>query len=326
MIQLRIGFSLGSLLSVNDILECSKVLSKYGIDSIWIPETWGMECGSVISAVSQIVKMPKIGSSIMNIYSRSPSLIAMTAATLDTISNGRFILGLGTSSQAIVNDWHGLKFENPVKRMQEYVKIIRLVMSGNKINYDGELFHLKNFTLLIRPTKNNIPIYLAAINQKMVELAWDIADGIIFYLRPIDELRSTIEKMQNKKRIDVACQLITCVSMDEEEAINRAKKTIAFYVSVGKIYREFLAKNGFSEETKAIFDEYAKTGFQNNYLMVPDSMVNALTISGTPRNVGKKLESFVNAGIDLPIIQFNPIGNVKESFNLLVSSLESEIN
>jgi len=326
VIQLRIGFSLGSLLSVNDILECSKVLSKYGIDSIWIPETWGMECGSVISAVSQIVKMPKIGSSIMNIYSRSPSLIAMTAATLDTISNGRFILGLGTSSQAIVNDWHGLKFENPVKRMQEYVKIIRLVMSGNKINYDGELFHLKNFTLLIRPTKNNIPIYLAAINQKMVELAWDIADGIIFYLRPIDELRSTIEKMQNKKRIDVACQLITCVSMDEEEAINRAKKTIAFYVSVGKIYREFLAKNGFSEETKAIFDEYAKTGFQNNYLMVPDSMVNALTISGTPRNVGKKLESFVNAGIDLPIIQFNPIGNVKESFNLLVSSLESEIN
>jgi len=326
VIQLRIGFSLGSLLSVNDILECSKILSKYRFDSVWIPETWGMECGSVISAVSQIVKTQKIGSSIMNIYSRSPALVAMAAATLDTISNGRFILGLGTSSQAIVNDWHGLKFENPVNRMQEYVKIIRLIISGNKVNYEGKLFHLKNFTLLIRPQKNNIPIYLAAINEKMVELAWDVADGVIFYLRPIVELRSTIEKMQNKKRIDVACQLITCVSMDEEEAINRAKKTIAFYVSVGKIYREFLAKNGFSNETKAIFDEYAKTGFENNYLMVSDSMVHALTISGTPKNVGKKLKSFVSAGVDLPIIQFNPIGNVSESFELLVSSLESEIS
>jgi len=323
--QLRIGFSLGSLLSVSNIMECSKILSKYRFDSVWIPETWGMECNSIISAVSQIVKTPKIGSSIMNVYSRSPALVAMSAVTLDTISNGRFILGLGTSSQTIVNDWHGLKFESPINRMQEYVNIIRLIISGNKVNYDGELFHLKNFTLLIKPQKNNIPIYLAAINTKMVELTWDIADGVIFYLRPITELRSTIERMQKKKRIDVACQLITCVSTDEEEAINRAKKTIAFYVSVGKIYREFLAKNGFSKETKAILDEYVKTGFQNNYLSVPDSMVHALTICGTPENVTKKLKSFVNAGVDLPIIQFNPIGNVVESFNLLLSSLESEI-
>jgi len=323
--QLRIGFSLGSLLSVNDIMECSKILSKYRFDSIWIPETWGMECSSVISAVSQIAKTPKIGTSIMNIYSRSPTLIAMTAVTLDTISNGRFILGLGTSSQPIVNDWHGLKFENPVNRMREYVKIIRLATLGNKVNYDSELFHLKNFTLLVKPLKSNIPIYLAAINQKMTELAWDVADGVIFYLRPINELRTTIEKMQNKKRIDVACQIITCASLDEEEALNRAKKTIAFYVSVGKIYREFLAKNGFNKETDAIFDEYVKTGFQNNYLLVSDSMVNALTISGTPQSVTKKLKSFVDAGVDLPIIQFNPIDNVVESFNLLISSLESEI-
>jgi alkanesulfonate monooxygenase SsuD/methylene tetrahydromethanopterin reductase-like flavin-dependent oxidoreductase (luciferase family) len=285
-----------------------------------------MECCSVISTVSQIAKIPKIGSSILNIYSRSPALVAMAAATLDTLSNGRFILGLGSSSQAIINDWHGLKFESPINRMREYVKIIRLIISGNKVNYDGELFRLRNFTLLIRPQKNHLPIYLAAINQKMVELTWDIADGIIFYLRPISELRTTIEKMQKKKKIDVACQLITCVSIDEEEAINRAKKTIAFYVSVGKIYREFLARNGFGKETNAIFDEYAKTGLQNNYLMVPDSMVHELTVSGTPKDVGKKLASFVNTGIDLPIIQFNPIGNVKKSFNLLVSSLESEIS
>jgi 5,10-methylenetetrahydromethanopterin reductase len=128
VIYLRIGFSLGSLLSINDLLECSKILSKHRFDSVWIPETWGMDCSSVMSTVSQIVRTSKIGSSIMNIYSRSPALVAMTAATLDTISNGRFILGLGTSSQAIVNDWHGLKFEDPVNRMHEYVEIIRLII------------------------------------------------------------------------------------------------------------------------------------------------------------------------------------------------------
>jgi alkanesulfonate monooxygenase SsuD/methylene tetrahydromethanopterin reductase-like flavin-dependent oxidoreductase (luciferase family) len=325
VIDLRVGFSLGSLLSINDILECSKVLSKYNPDSIWIPETWGMECCSVMSAISHLATKPKIGSSIMNIYSRTPALVAMAAATLDTISNGRFILGLGTSSQAMVEEWHGLEFKNPVGRMREYVRIIRLIIAGTKVNYDGELFHLRNFTLLIRPPRNQIPIYLASINRQMVELTWDAADGVIFYLRPLKEMQETIGKMQKKRKIDVACQLITCVSLDADEAINRAKKTIAFYVSVGKIYRDFLARNGFSKETSAIFDEYKKTGLQNNYTIVSDSMVSELTLSGTPKDIGKKLKSFVRVGIDLPIIQFNPIGNVSESFNLLVSSLESEI-
>lgn len=323
---MRIGFSLGSLLSVDQILECTRKLSGYNVDSIWIPETWGMDCCSVMSAVSQISKKPKIGSSIMNIYSRSPALVAMTAATLDTLSNGRMILGLGTSSQAIVKDWHGYNFSHPVGRIQEYVEIIRLVLSGKKCNYDGKFFHLKNFNLLVDPVRKEIPIYLAAINQKMVEITWDIADGTIFYLRPLEELRETIPKMQRKRKIDVACQLITAVSDDAEESITRAKKTIAFYVSVGKIYREFLAKNGFESETTAMFAEYQKSGLKNNHTLVSDKMVHALTVSGTPDDARKQLFRFKNAGIDLPILQFNPVGNVKESFDLLVSTLEGDMN
>ena len=126
---MRIGVSLGSLLSVEQILECSNTLAKYNPDSIWIPETWGMDCCSMMSAVSQIAKKPKIGSSIMNIYSRSPALVAMTASTLDVLSGGRTVIGLGTSSHAIVEDWHGAKFLQPVGRMREYVEVIRLVLS-----------------------------------------------------------------------------------------------------------------------------------------------------------------------------------------------------
>src|SRR5690349_12238843 len=190
-------------------MECSNTLAKSNLDSIWIPETWGMDCCSVMSAVSQIAKKPKIGSSIMNIYSRSPALVAMTASTLDVLSGGRMVIGLGTSSPAIVEDWHGAKFLQPVARMREYVEVIRLVLSGKKCNHDGNFFHLKNFALLISKPRKDIPIYLAAVNKKMVDLTWEIADGAIFYLRPISELKNIIPKMQNKRKIDVACQLIT---------------------------------------------------------------------------------------------------------------------
>lgn len=323
--MLRLGFSLGSLLSIKEVLECSKTLSKHSPDSIWIPETWGMECSSVLSSVAQIAKKPKIGSSIINIYSRTPSLVAMHAVTVDAVSNGRLILGLGTSSQAIVEDWHGLKFTQPVLRMREYVSIIRQIVSRKKVTYDGEFFHLRNFSLLVKPIRKEIPIYLAAINQKMMDAAWELGDGVIFYLRPIDEMKRTITRMQNKRKIDVACQLITCVSDDAEKARTRAKKTLAFYVSVGKIYREFLAANGYRKETDEIFDEYKKSGLTENYRHVSDSMADSLTLCGTPNELPKKLKQFVKVGVNLPILQFNPVGNVTESFKLLVSTLRSEM-
>ncbi|MBT5200490.1 MAG: LLM class flavin-dependent oxidoreductase [Thaumarchaeota archaeon] len=321
---MRIACSLGSLLSVNQVLECSEILSKTRIDSIWIPETWGMENFSMLGAVSNKTQNQKIGSSIINIYSRSPTTIAMGASTTDILSDGRLILGLGTSSIPIVEDFHGDKFEKPIQRMKEYVEIIRLVLSGKQINYSGKIFNLKNFTLLIKPKRELVPIYLAAINQKMVNLAWSIGDGVIFYLRPIDEMKKTISKMQSEKKIDVACQIITCIAHDAENAVNRAKKTLAFYVSVGEIYRKFLSENGFKTETENIFNEFKKSGFKSNHELVTDSMLNSLCISGTPEESKLQLKKFRDVGIDLPIIQFNPVGDTMESFLLMKKTLLDE--
>ena len=323
---MRLSYSLGSLLTIDQILECSKKLNMLKPDTVWIPETWGMENFSMLSLACVENKFSKIGSSIINIYSRSPSLIAMGAATVDTISNKRLVLGLGTSTKPLIEDFHGDKFEKPVKRMKEYVEIIRLILTGKTINYSGEIFSLKDFSLLIKPPRNIIPIYLAAVNQKMVELAWEIADGVIFYLRPKNEIKSTITRMKNQKKIDTTLQIITCIHDDSEKAIFRAKKTIAFYVSVGKIYREFLAQNGFKNETKNIFEEYKKTGLTNNHEFVPESMVNELCISGTPNECKKQLKQFRETGINLPIIQFNPIDNVQDSFDLVTSTFSEESN
>jgi len=323
---MRLSYSLGSLLTVEQVLACSRKLNELKPDIIWIPETWGMENFSMLSMVSKENRLSKIGSSIINIYSRSPSLIAMGAATVDTISNKRLVLGLGTSSKPLVEDFHGGKLESPLKRMKEYVEIIRLILSGKTINYSGEIFSLKNFSLLIKPPRDSIPIYLAAVNQKMVELTWKIADGVIFYLRPKSEIRSTLAKMQNQKKIDATLQIITCVNNDSEKAMVRAKKTLAFYVSVGKIYREFLASNGFENETKNIFEEYEKNGLKNNHELVPESMVSELCIAGTPDECKTQLLQFRETGIDLPIIQFNPTDNVEDSFNLVTTTFSEESN
>ena len=321
---MRIACSLGSLLSVKQVLQCTEMLSETKIDSVWIPETWGMENFSMLGAVANNTKSQKIGSSIINIYSRSPSTISMGAATIDSLSGGRLILGLGTSSIPIVEDFHGGVFENPVQRMRECVEIIRLSLTKKQINYSGEIFNLKNFTLLIEPNRECVPIYLAAINQKMVNLTWEVADGVIFYLRPIEEMKRTISKMQSQKKIDVTCQIITCVSENSEEAVKRAKKTIAFYISVGKIYREFLKKNGFEKDTNNIFEEFKKSGFKSNHELVTDSMMKSLCIAGTPNESKLQLQKFRDAGIDLPIIQFNPIGDAIESFSLLKKTFFGE--
>ena len=314
---MRLSFSLGSLLDVYSVLNCVAELAKKEPDTIWIPETWGAENFSMLSAVAAKTSTAKIGSSIINIYSRSPALIGMGAVTIDTLSQGRLILGLGTSSPEIVENFHGYAFERPVSRMREYVEIIRLVTSGRQVDYEGRFFHLRNFTPLTRPPRDRIPIYLAAVNHGMVDLAWEVADGTILYLRPRSEMSKTIQVMQSKRRIDVACQIITAVSDDAEDAIWRAKKTLSFYVAVGGIYRRFLADNGYKKETEAVLEEYQRSGLKNIAHCIPDAMLHDLTICGTPEETARRMEEFLETGVDLPIIQFNPVGDIKDSFRLL---------
>ncbi|RDJ31039.1 MAG: LLM class flavin-dependent oxidoreductase [Crenarchaeota archaeon] len=315
-----ISYSLGSVLSINEVMECATIIGKHSPDTVWIPETWGMENFSMLTMASQKINNARIGSSIINIYSRSPALIAMGAVTVDTISKGRLILGLGTSSVPIVEDFHGGSFKNPLSRMSEYIDIINLVVSKKKIDFTGKFFNLKGFTLLVKPIREKIPIYIAAVNRKMTQLAWDKADGVIFYLRPLNELKETIKKFQSKRKIDVGCQIITAIDNDAEKAIERAKITLAFYVSVGKIYREFLEKNGFANEVNNIYDEFKISGLKSNHELVTDGMLKALTICGTPNDGIKKIEEFTNSGVTHPILQFNPVGEVHDSVKTLTKT------
>src|SRR4051812_4344856 len=122
----KVGYSLGPLLSVNELLSCAKIADQQeNVDSLWVPESWGRESFSTLGAISQICKKVRLGTSIVNIYSRTPATVAMAATTLDMLSNNRTVIGLGASSPAIVENWHGVRFDRPVMRMREYIDCLR---------------------------------------------------------------------------------------------------------------------------------------------------------------------------------------------------------
>lgn len=321
----KLGYSLGPLLSMREILLCAKMADQQeNVDSLWVPESWGRESFATLGAISQVTRKVSLGTSIINIYSRTPAIVAMAATTLDMLSDNRTIIGLGASTAAIVENWHGLKFNRPACRMKEYIECLRLMTRGEKVKYNGEFFQINNFKILHQPQRANIPIFMAAVNKKMVSMASKLADGILLYLRPLEELKRTATELKQAtkgKSFEIACSFICAMSNKEpEKARARAATTLAFYIAVGEYYSKFLADNGFKIEVEDITAEYRKGGAHNAAKYVSDRMLSSLVICGSSEECRESLSKFLSTGITLPIIQFNPIGDSESSFKEMLSA------
>ncbi len=179
----KIGFTAESPNFPGDwrqVIEKVKIADELGFDSVWLGESWGYELFTSMADLVRETKRIKIGAGIANIYSRSPALIASTVATLDERSGGRIILGLGPSGANVIEHWHGVPFEKPVKRTREYVEIIRMILRGEKLVYHGEFFNLeRGFKLRFTPPRPDVPIYIAAMGPKNVVQSGEIADGVL---------------------------------------------------------------------------------------------------------------------------------------------------
>jgi 5,10-methylenetetrahydromethanopterin reductase len=323
----KIAYNPGTLLSMEEVLLFAKLADdRKNVDSLWVPESWGREAFASLGALSQITKKVNLGTSIVGVYTRTPAAIAMAATTLDVLSNNRTILGLGVSTPSLVEDWHGAKFERPICRMREYIECLRLMMKGEKVYYSGTFFNVKNFKLSYKPKRQKIPIFVAAVNKHMISLACDLADGILLYLRPMEELRKTVSLIKSRTRkkhkdFEIASVFIGAVSNKEpEKARERAAKTLAFYIAVGKYYNRFLSDNGFQNDVEQITSEYHRNGLDIASKFVSDKMLNSLTVSGNSEQCIRSVEKFLSAGISLPIIQVNPVGNTESSIREMLST------
>jgi 5,10-methylenetetrahydromethanopterin reductase len=321
---MKLGYSLGPLLSMEEVLRCAILADGHdSVDSVWVPESWGRESFATLGAVAHATKRLRIGTSIVSIFSRTPATTAMGAATLDVISNKRTVIGLGTSTEAIVENWHGVDFDRPASRMKEYIECIKLLLSGEKVSYSGEFFKITNFRMLNVPSRQHIPILLAAVNRRMLTLASQKADGVLLYMRPLEELKKTVPDLKTKApgKFEVVLSLICAVSDSEpEKARARAAKTLAFYIAVGKFYNRFLSENGYSDEVARITTKYQNYGVDAATTEVSPKMLEALTVCGTKEECRQALRRFVDSGITLPILQFNPVESAESSFRELLST------
>ena len=145
-----------------------------GYESVWVPEAFGSDAFTLLGLLAGKTNQMRLATGIVNVYSRSPALLAQSFATLDEISGGRAIIGLGTSGPIVVKNWHSQAFDKPMTRTREAVEIIKLALSGERVDYEGACFRLEGFRLLIRPIQDRIPIYLATLKSRAVRQTGEI--------------------------------------------------------------------------------------------------------------------------------------------------------
>src|SRR3954464_7227639 len=190
-------------LTSQDQIEIVQEAERLGYDSVWTPEAYGSDAATILGWIAAQTSMIKIGSAIFQMPGRSPAMAAMTAATLDQLSDGRMLLGLGSSGPQVSEGWHGVRFARQLQRTREYIEVVRKVLARERLEYHGETIELplpdgpgRALKLTIAPVQDAIPIYLAAMGPKNTALAGEVADGWIpFLLSPehLPQLRASLE-------------------------------------------------------------------------------------------------------------------------------------
>src|SRR5438552_1223011 len=284
-----------------------------GFDSVWIPEAWGTDAISLLGALAARTERIRLGTGIVNVFSRTPTLLGQTAATLDLISNGRFILGLGTSGHQVVSGWHGMRFDRPLQRMRETVEIVRRVLRQERLRFDGEIFTLdQGLKLLARPVRPTVPIFLATLTPAGLRLTGEVADGWIPTLFSPDHLDLFRPQLEAGARaagrsldsLEIAPYVPVLIDDDRSAARDAIRPWVALYVGgmgsrAKNFYNDVVQRYGFVEEARDIQELYLTGKKLEAIRRVPDTLVDAITIVGPPAYVRERIEAWSSAGVTL---------------------------
>ena len=293
-------------------LRAAQLADDLGYDSFWVPEAWGYESFAILTEMAVKTQRIKLGTGIINVYSRSPGLIAMSAATLDDISEGRLLLGIGTSAPRVIEGFHGRVYDKPLTQVRDVIRVVRTLLSGGKLSdAKAENASYRPFTLEMKPGKSHIPIYVAALRQKAIESIGELADGWIPTFWPYDRLaegRAWIAAGAARAGRDPAtittAPFTTVLPLGLEAGGMMAKRIIAFYIGgMGDYYTELLTRFGYADDCKKIAELYQNKATRAEAgAAVPDRMIEALTISGDPAHCVEELRRRRSFGVDLPIL------------------------
>ena len=315
-------------ITMEELVEYAKLAEELGYDSIWVPEMWGRDAFSLIGHLAANTSRIKLATGIISVFSRSPAIIAQTAATLDEISGGRIMLGLGTSGPVVIENWHGIKYEKPLQRTREYVEIIKMALNFERVNYDGEIFKLKNFKLQFKPVRSDLPILVAAIGPKNTSMTGEVADGWIPFLIPLEGLKDAKVNLvkgaesvgRDVEDITICPYIASAVSSDEEGSKNAIQEHIAYYIgAMGTYYYNTVSRYGFEKEANEIVGAFKNKDRAKAIESVSDKMLDALSIWGSVDKGNSLITSYIGEGANIPILLFPP----KASRRVVRDTIES---
>jgi coenzyme F420-dependent oxidoreductase len=317
----RLGVALGSAsaLSRAETIGLAQRAEELGYESAWAGESWGFDAFTTLTELAVRTSRIKIGTHIATIFSRTPGMLAQSAASLDDISGGRLILGLGTSGPKVVRDWHGQAWDRPLRRMREIVDIVRLALAGARVDYDGKVFKVAGFRLRATPPRANVPIMIASLGRRSVEQTGEISDGwlpIFPTTELITEARGWLsvgaaKNGRDASTIEIAPTLLAAVSDDEASVRDLARAHLAFYVGgMGSFYHDLVVRQGFADDAERIKLAWARPNREGRAAAaaaVTDEMLRTMTLVGNRASVLERLSAYADAGVTLPILMF-PFG------------------
>jgi probable F420-dependent oxidoreductase len=304
----RLGLTLGlEGESLIDALELCRDAEELGYTDIWSAEVGGTDGFAPLAAASQVTNRVRLGTAIVPVFTRPPGLLAMHAATLADLSKGRFTLGLGTSSNVIIEHWMGEPFDRPLTRLREYVEVLRELLAGKKVSHDGHGFSLQGFRLQLTLTQPP-PIYVAALSERACRLAGEVADGVIFFMKSAPGVAQALEWVEEGARaagrdpdsLDRVIRVPVAVGEDDEVLRFIARRLITTYAAVD-VYNRSLAGQGY-EETERIRQAWEAGDRDAANEAVTDRMIDELMIVGDANACGERIEEFRRAGIRTPVV------------------------
>ncbi|HJU51536.1 MAG TPA: LLM class F420-dependent oxidoreductase [Acidimicrobiia bacterium] len=289
---------------------------RLGIDSVWSAEAWGSDAVTPLGYLASRTERIKLGSGIVQTGTRTPALVAMTAATLQLLSEGRFLLGLGTSGPQVIEGWHGISFDQPVSRMREIVEIVRLALSGERVTYQGSIYQLplpggegKALRLGLSAV-TPVPIYLATLGPKSLLLTGAIADGWLgtsFIPEHADVFmthlrRGAEEAGRSLSDLDLHAGGVVAFADDPEQLVEARRPGIAFTLGAmgsakTNFYNDAFARAGYEELAKRVQSLWIAGRRDEATALIPDEIVLQTNLLGTDAMVAERILAYQKAGI-----------------------------
>ena len=282
--------------------------AEWGYDAIWLAETNGPDSFTLAGALALATSRVAIGTAIVPVYGRSPAVLAMSAGSLAQLTNDRFVLGVGSSSHAIIEGWHGIPFERPLASVRECVELVRAALTGERTDQAGEIFRSKGLRLGARPAKP-VPIYVGALRERMLRLAGAIGDGLIVNLFPLSALPKILASWRAGARDagrdtagqEVVCRFQVCVTDDVPRARQLVRAAFGGYVAT-PVYNKFFAWCGYEDVARGVADAFGRGDRAGVAAAMTDAFIDGISILGSAEACREQVAAFVAAGVTTPVI------------------------